>query len=103
MTQTPEVININRSCASTSDAQSTYSSLLSIDRSVAFGGRSVAGFGNAATLFSFTIAGRDRTYEVAWRSGAQVGTLRIAGASSDTRITSTLAELLARRAAAARS
>jgi hypothetical protein len=88
----PIVVSVDESCSSPSDAHMAFKS------DAAGIGQQIDGIGDEATLLDLS-AGQ-RSYEVAWREGSQIGAVLVVGLTNDNRITHALVELLARQAAA---
>jgi len=90
----PEIVNVYTSCDSTGHAHAAFAAAVKD-----LGGTSVPRIGDEAKLLDLSNSG-ERAYFVEWRQNTQVGLLLVAGAPGDARITSGLAETLARRAVA---
>lgn len=88
----PIVVSADYSCTTPSDAHMAFKS------DVGDNGPRIAGIGDEATLLDFS-AGQ-RSYDVEWREGNQIGAVIVVGPTKDKRITHALVESLARRAAA---
>jgi len=91
----PGIISVAVSCPRVADAREALRTFVPT-----IGGRSMRGLGDDATLVNASRDGSDRLFDVVWRQGNQIGAVDVGGPPNDSRITSALAELLARRAAA---
>ncbi|MDR3648005.1 MAG: hypothetical protein P4L20_02850 [Acidimicrobiales bacterium] len=94
LSKAPEVLNGVESCAAPSEALNVYDGFVKNSQ-----GRTLPRIGNEGKITDLS-GPRARAYGITWRVNNQIGILEIEGPTSDKRITSGLAELLARRAAA---
>ena len=89
------VLSTAVSCPDTADAQSLFGVLVMDSGS----GRSIPGLGDDAKLFNVSKRGIRRAFDVVWRQGNQVDVVSLGGPTNAKRVTTSLTELLARRAA----